>query len=273
MTHTTAEFCGDMFMKMMAKALRSDLSRCLCSPPIYMAVLALATMELLGVLSEVRIRYGGTVLSFHSVQGFGVAPVILCAFPFSAAFCVEWRYRYAHYAIHRISPRAYAWSKMLTAAITGVLTVAAGMSLYFLALRVRFPLIERSEYGVYAALVNSMPFGPLLASPHPVLYFVTIVIMESMATVIYASAAMAISAWIPNLFVVLSCPILLFYLLANAVPRTLWHFNPLYIYHNMNADIGGMHITIVFAVVYMMACFLALGFFFELGVKRRMKHE
>lgn len=250
-------------------ALRSDLYRCLSSPLFALSVIMIAASQLLGSLSEMRIFSRMDVLYYYSAQEFDIAPILLAAMPFSAAFCMDYKNRFVRYSAQRSSIKAYAWSKTAVCALSGGLAVMLGMTLFFAIMRLRFPLIDPSS-SIFESRVTYMPFGPLLGTRFPWTYFAMLVIMQSLGAMIYSSVAMAVSGWAPNLFVALSSPILFYYLLVNGVPQAIWHFNPLYIYHNMTVDVGGIGKTIAFALIYMLSSVAILGTLFEIGMRRRL---
>lgn len=258
-----------MAIKKVFMALRLNAAQCFSSAPFWLSSLAFAVVLLLGVWKEWRPGYD--VLYLHNLQEFEVIMVFIAALSYSASFCIDWRYHFSPYAIQRSSIAAYAWAKYITSALGGALSVLLGKTLYFGVLMVTSPLIEQGS-SVLEAYACVPPFGYLLYGNAPMLFFALMVLLTSIEASMYASIAMAVSAFIPNLFVALSSPIFLYYLSINWISRSRYRINPLYIYSNISVDMGGFIPSLLYAAGYAFVVCLLGGLLFCWGVKRRVVH-
>jgi len=255
-------------MKKWIHALRMDMFRCFCSPPIYLAVLASAAVMLTGVMQTILLFSDLNVLYLVVGQEFSVIPFVLCALPFATTFCADYRNRFIWYSVQRSSVPGYAWGKITCTAVCSGIAAALGIALFIAVLTARFPLIGYDS--AFEARSSIAPYGELLLGSHPIAYFLCKLLCEAMFAAILATAALTISCFIPNIFVALVSPIICFYAAINAAPYG-W-LSPYRLFITTSVDMGGPARSMLYTFAYTVCCIGILGAIFLIRLKRRVEH-
>lgn len=134
---------------------------------------------------------------------------MLAAIPFSAEYIEE--YEMFPYILARTRTIRYGVSKMLSAALSGGLALAFGGLLFMLALSLKLPLITESRL----LEMQWIPFYDLLISGNGISYFAVCIALMFLNGFLWGGAAMCISAYIPNKFVVIASPFVMSFLLVQ----------------------------------------------------------
>lgn len=257
------------FRRGLAGALRVDLFRGISSPFLFLSIIAITVVQLSGVFNEIQLTGETNVLYLYRRHKLDLISLFLAAMPYSTAYCTEYRSRFARYSIQRSSAFDYAWAKMISSSLLGCLATFLGVSLFLFTLALRFPLMDKTD-SMYEVFSDIGPYGSLLKGSHPGLYFLFMAANRSLMASVLAAIATASSAFIPNLFVVLSSPIISYYFVMHALPMGLW--NPYDVYRAINIGVGGPLTSMLYAIFFAMAWIYLLGWIFYWGVKRRIEN-
>lgn len=247
-----------------------DMVRGLRSPMLYLTALAVAILQWAGVWQEMALDPRADVFSLYCIQGMETTAISLAALPFATAFCVEWRHRYARYAIQRSSIGAYSWSKLLTASALGGAAVALGYAAFYGALALRLPLADAGS-SAYAAFSQRAPFGRLLRDGRRVAFFAALFLLDhALVAAIGAAVAVAVSGAMPNLFVALSAPIVYSYINVNAFSSNKY-LSLIAVFDGLRGEsFGGALPTLAYRLGYAAATVALLGSLFRVLVQRRV---
>ncbi len=208
---------------MSTKTFRStwaaDLKRAL-GFPLLSAVLAVIVGFLFDNYSDLKFlasKQGRENLSvfyyyFNSVSFGGMFSTylfaLIAALPFAAEYAEERQSGMALYLVSRSGVSHYGISKMLTAAIAGGLALCLGSIIFVAALSTQLPLVRPSDLVEHAGL----PYDALLASGGGIRYFLAAWYLLFLTGALWASAAMCVSAFAPDRYVVIASPFLLCFL-------------------------------------------------------------
>ena len=253
-------------MKKLGQALRMDRCRCFRSPFFY---LACAMMLVFWIITDIQAITAppdsGAVLDlFQQRSSFA----LFASLPFATVFCEDFRNRFLWYSVQRTGASAYAWSKIISAMIYTLLANLLSCMIYIALLRLRFPLMSYlPNIRVYASIA---PYGELLLGSAPILYFICIAACESLFAGILGVTALTLSCLLPDFFVTLATPIILYYVIINAV--TSGAASPYRIYITHSIDLGGPVISLLYAIGYAIIWMLIMGALFRHLVQRRLVH-
>ena len=255
-------------MKNWRRAFCSDMARCFHAPRFALAVMMIAGIRILGVVQEIRLVGQTNVLYLHHVGEFGIATIFLGPLVYSTAFVSDYQNRFTPYCVKRSSVAGYAWGKICCAALGGAAATALGLLIFYLLLAVRFPLVEADS--MLETLSDVAPFGALLLGAHPFAYFAAMTLLDALRAAVLAASAVFVSCLIPNVFVALCSPILVYYLAVNAFPYG-W-LSPYRVLVTASVDMGGVGASTLYAVGYALLWVALMGAAFCHGVRRRVEH-
>ncbi len=136
---------------------------------------------------------------------------LIAALPFAAEYAVEHQSGMVLYLVSRIGVNHYSISKMLTAAITGGLTLCLGSMIFAAALSAQLPFVRPSDLVEHSGL----PYDSLLASGNGIPYFGAAWYLRFLTGSLWASTAMCVSAFAPDRYVVITSPFLLCFLMVQ----------------------------------------------------------
>lgn len=152
---------------------------------------------------------------FNSVSFGGMFSTYLfapiAALPFAAEYAAERQTGMALYLVSRSGVNNYGISKMLTAAIAGGLTLCLGSIVFVAALSARLRLVRPSDLVEHAGL----PYYSLLASGDGIPYFFAAWYLLFLTGALWGGAAMCVSAFAPDRYVVIASPFLLCFLMVQ----------------------------------------------------------
>lgn len=247
---------------------RADLTRCLGAPTFALAVLLIGGTRLVGIVQEVLIVGDVNVLYLHALGEFSVAVTFLGPLVYSTAFVSDYQSGFMSYCVKRGSIPGYAWSKISCVALTSALATVLGLGLFYGLLAIRFPIVQPD--GTVQSLGSIAPYGALLLTGHPRLYLAVMTLLDALLSAVLAASAICLSCFIPNLFVALCSPILVYYLAINAFPYG--RLSPYRVLVTASVDMGGVGLSLLYAAAYAAACVAVLGFIFAWGVRRRVAY-
>lgn len=192
---------------------------------------------------------------------------IFGALPFTANFADEWNNSVTTACIVRRGVRRYAFANVLFCAITTLLTVFIGMSLFTAGYSLFYPY--------YKADGNPLPpvYGFFLTTKFPAMYTLVRVFVFGASCAMWSVMGLALSAFFPNKYIAISAPFVASYVverIAMKLPEmfNLWHISLSYPIPNSNP------VAVFFYAIGLFALIIAaFGFVFAAVVKRRVQNE
>ena len=211
------------------RTFSTDMRRMLLSGKFYTALLAVAAIAFLGIWPEVQASdYQASVYYLVNGRGgisaFFLAISVLIVLPYALSSREDALHNYVHGMESRAGLKNYTWSKILTASAGAFLVVFLGYILCFGLLSLKLPMIKANqrEFLLQKASEGTINFyDTLIVSGHPALYAAAQFFTEAMGYAFMAGFALMLSAKLENVFVLLSVPILLYYVSAFICSITL----------------------------------------------------
>lgn len=206
--------------------LLMDLKRLFTGKPFFISVIGIWGINILNVLDEITVVEQTTVLYLFNgrsvVGAFEMLLIFFAVLPYCTSFCVDWDYGYYKSELIRGKNKwEYAVSKLCAAVIGTVIATCCGYLLFVLALRAFFPLFpETAEDLTYYMQLTPTAFQEAAFSDIPQLYYLVTILPEAFMYGFLASFALYMSSRDTNRFVVLSAPII-FYYIYNYLSGTL----------------------------------------------------
>lgn len=258
-------------MSAFIRVLFVECRRAFASPRFFMAAALVCLTLFFGSWQDLS-RGGGSVAYYYTVamsEPFYLLFILFCALPHATSFCTDWRSQFIKPYVARTSLPHYQHAKIVSCAASGFFVVLLGQSFFIGILSVFLP-ITLPEF-LSAADANPV-FMPLLAQGHTVVYFAALLITRSLCGAVFSVLALFVSTILPNLFVVVATPMLLYYGTVNlaallGLPPWL-RLNRIYA---SQYDMGSPASTFLYGVFFSCAITVLLGTAFSAGLKRRLK--
>ncbi len=196
--------------------------------------------------------------------------LVLGALPYAMSFCSDWRNQYIRPSAIRTSPGKYAASKITACSLSAFCAVFIAELVLVLVLLTQHPLVDAGKSSLQGYQMG--PFADVIASGQYFLFVLIQICIEGFLCALFAVAALWVSVYIPNIFVVLASPVLMYYFLINFIGNVLrlpglMQIN--YIY-NGNCKVGGSLTSFLYPLGVTIALCALLGALFVKGVKRRL---
>lgn len=231
---------------------------------------------------------------FHYVQGasisdvcsefltdfyFGTLPrivILISTLPVITSFCTDWNTQYVRSVAGRAGVERYLRHKILYCIAGTFITAFISLWLFTFFLRTRMPMITpmgaEELSGIY-------PFGVIVADA-PYLYQLCKIICFSAYCSVWAVVGLAISAYIPNRFLVFTSPFTLCYILEIIFNNKIVLVTPLFLHipylalATMTSPLfGNPVIDLLYIVLLFFGLSLLAGKVFFRGAKRRINNE
>ena len=146
---------------------------------------------------------------------------ILSVLPYGTAYCLEKEAGITSFIMARTSKWKYCISKFFIGILSGGIALASGIILLILLLSTRLSLVTQ-EIIEEAAM---FPFQTYLAKGDGIVYFVIAAYRAMLTGMLWASVAIAISAYIPNKYVVIISPFIIKFVLVRFYVISGWPNN------------------------------------------------
>jgi len=252
-------------VKLFFSILVTDIHRALCSLRFILSACGVALVILLTGLGLINNANDVIYLldlssgSENLMLIVGILPIL----PFATTFATEWEEHAIGFWIIRTGIGNYAVSKVLVGALSGFLTTAAGTILFVLIALTRLPLFTDATAGNAYSL--------LLDAGKPVQYLCCRIADISLSSVLFAVAAVWISAYITNKFTAVAGPLVL-YFLALRITATLnipWYLKISAIVHG-GYGMGTPIQTLLFKLGIVVVLCFPMGYGAVRRIRRRM---
>ena len=205
--------------------LTVDFKRLFTGYPFYVAAGGIWGINLLNVLDEMRVVRETTVLYLFNgravVGAFEMLLIFFAVLPYCMSFAVDWDHGYYKQALIRGKRRCYLLSKVVTVAAGTLLAVVLGYLLFVLTLRMFYPLFpETAEDLRYYMELAPTAFPDAAFTAVPQIYYLVAILPEAFLYAFLACFSLYISSCSTNRFVILSAPVI-FYYIYNHLSGTL----------------------------------------------------
>ena len=194
------------------------LKRIMMSRAFLCSCVGLACLYLLSVYQEIKGLDGNIVSILYlyeiaSHANFWVLYLLFAAIPGGSLFCIDWEQRYIRSLILRSSKRIYGAASSIACFISSLLTVLLGEWIFVLILRVRFPFILAGDVSTLG--MGDTVYRSLLTENQVLIYFMVRILIKAFCAAFFSVFAIWLSTKITNIFVTLTSPIILYYLVEN----------------------------------------------------------
>ena len=214
-------------------------------------------------------EYADAIYFYGLALGGGIFVLItgiLPLFPFATSFATEWNNRATNFWMVRTGVRNYSVSKVLASGISGFLTTAIGLVVFTLLMRIRLPLFVQSSTGD--------PYEYLLLVEMPISYLFFHITHISLTAALFAVIALWVSTYLPNKFVVLAAPLVLYFIVHRFttqldIPEYLKAMNIVEGMYNAGSPIATLLIKLGTVFIF---CLL-MGYGTVRQIRRRVQHD
>lgn len=270
--------------------VKTNLKQLLISKNFYFAIFALSATLIFIYFRHIHsggaINYkdflfeGGVCYITIRVFDYNVVSnliILIATLPVATSFCTEWNTRYVRSIVSRTGAGKFARHKVLTCYFGTFTAIFIAMAIFtVILLALKAPIID--EVGINNA---REPFGAIVEN-HPYLYQLIHIICFSSYCAFWSIVGLAVSAYIPNQYIVYAAPFILYFIVDLQLYKSFWQIK---FFPNWLILPNLAHITTVGKLTgnlwidffYIVSLFLGLGLLtgelFVYGVKRRMRDE
>ena len=194
--------------------LRVDFRRVFSSFGFYATVLCKFLVFLLSASEEIQLVAGSEGASvyyfFNAVNSFNSLAdimLIVATLPFALSFCEDWQNKYYRSLLIRSNISSYCWARALVCFLTTFLAIFLGMMVFIGVLSIWFPITAPGdgEFDIFKVFaLNGKPMVSLT-------FFCVI---RGFASAFWSIVSLTFSAYIANVFVALTAPLIVNKLLA-----------------------------------------------------------
>lgn len=264
-------------MMLFLKSLFTDLKCRIFSLGFATMTIVAAASYILSSVDELRYMWNVKscdVLFFWDMAqniGYFTSLSILCCTAINCtSFLNDYHSNYYRNCVLRSGKLRYTLSKYVSCVVAGGLTLAVGLVIFIMILRVKFPLIsEDSSYlELYVHSSDSIFTGELLKSGHYIGFFAVQALLAFLFGALWSAVGICMSAFITDKYVATFSPYVVWYTLRGVLPaflRTERIFNGDY-------NMGGIGGSLLFAAIYFGSVIVVLGIIFCNKAGRRCEN-
>lgn len=260
-------------MRLLLSLFTVNMKRAIISVPFLLSACGVTVVMVFATWSLITQKSNESFIDVIYLYGMGTGggslflmTGILPLFPFATTFASEWEQRATSFWTVRTGIRNYAVSKVLASALSGFLTTAVGLNLFFLLMRINLPFFSASSTGdAYATLLDQdMPIRYLL-------YHVTHI---SLTSALFAVIALWVSTYLPNKFVTVAAPLVIYFVAHRFttqldIPEYLKAIT--IVEGTYHASTPTMSLLIKLGIVSLLCLFM--GFGTVRRIRRRVQHD
>lgn len=249
------------------KVFITDLKRSLFSPSFIIMTIIAALSYLLSCIDELKYSWNNNSADVpyfwdmaQNIGYFTSVSILCCTAINCTSFLNDYRSNYYRHCVMRSGKLNYTLSRYLSCIVTGGLTLALGLVLFLLILRVRFPLIAEnsSNLELYVRSSEKIFTGKLLKEGHFIGFFAVYALLAFLFGTLWSSVGVCMSAFITDKYVASFYPYIIWYTshgILSGIFKTETVFNG-------NYNIGGVGGSILWAIVYFGTIVTVLGIVF-----------
>lgn len=212
----------------------------------------------------------------RNVGTFETMLIICCAIPYATSFYVDYNSSFIRSIKVRTGENKYIASRVIVCGVSGGLAISLGMLLFILLLAFKYPLVN-IDGGAYQSVLmraSSTPgaFEPLLISGNYFLYFLSNLYAIFLMGALWSSVGLLISTIIPNPFVALFSPYLLYFLQSIFIGKLPNQYNTSRIIKGM-FNLGSVAYNVLYITLFTFVLILLIFILFGYFCKRRLRDE
>lgn len=256
-------------MKNLGGALRIDLRRAFGSFAFYIAIALLIILNYISISAEAMV-INGSVMYFMLLFAFDGSFCIIATFigviPFGQSFCADWKNQFIRPSLIRCSPLSYAWSKVISVALTAFLSIFIGYLLTAVLFSLRLPMFDAEFYHAGYELYDSGALGKLMEIS-PWLYLGARIALYGAACAFWAVFTLFVSSFVTNVFATFAAPVIGYYFVVNLPLPIYLRFNVL---SGGRLVAGGTVTSFLYALFFFFTLTVIFGWLFCFRVRRRL---
>ena len=195
---------------------------------------------------------------------FGLVALCACAMAAGCAHCDNEEYHMMHPILMRSSHKKYAVSTLVSCGITGFLCMGFAMLIKILVYACMVPIRE-GDVDAYELAT------PLLRDGHHYLYMGFWMALNGMKSAFFSMVSFTLSAFVKNKFVLVSIPVLVYYLLMRFgygyLGPSFYIVNVRMVYFMMNHPTEGG--SLLYTFIYTVIAGILFGIIFYKGIRRK----
>lgn len=246
-----------------------DLKRAVLSVPFFLSVISITSLVFFAAYGQLSSIADATYLLIAGLGGSGTIIMIICLLPiipYSMVFAEEWQQNATKFWMIRTGVNKYTTSKLIASGLSAFLTTFLGLTLFLFITTPAFSFFTYSRTGD--------AYSPLLDVSLPLLYNLLFISHYALSAMIFSFIAMFISTYIPNKFVVLASPVLIYFILHRFtallnIPEYLKAVNLV----EGIFDAGSPLNTFILKLFIVLIICLLLSVSTLLQVRRRVQHD
>lgn len=213
----------------------------------------------------------------RNVGTFETMLIICCVIPYATSFCIDYNSSYIRLLKSRTGENNYIVSKVVSCGISGGLSIALGMLLFIGLVSLQYPLVDTAG-GAYQSILmrvsydGAKAFESFLLSDLYILYFALQIYLIFIVGAFWSVVGLTVSTLIPNPFVALFSPYILYFLQSIFIKNFPTYLNTINIIQG-NYNIGSDIFNFTYATIFIIVLVLLLGIMFGYFAKRRLRDE
>lgn len=206
---------------------------------------------------------------FGGFYGIYVIPM-LAALPYAVSFCEEYNTNMLKVLLIKAGKKKYCISKVLMTFLSGALSVSAGGIAFIILANSFVQLFNRARLPE----TEAFPFYELLLQGNVTGYFTAVIFLLFLTGGLWATVALLVSLYFPNIYVTVASPLILSFLTSRAylvlkIPAGL-RFD---LWLQGRSSAGTDWLTLLYSVVVVLVLTVGFGVLFYRKLKRRVENE
>ena len=253
------------------RVVKGDLLRVLKSPRPYIALLMMVFLLWMGIWDDFVLSHSDVVY-YYGLAHITIFPQIVLTLSASLCavfFCEEWNSKAFWQISLRLGVKRYCYGRCISTILSGGLMAMLGETLFFLSLITQRPLFYPEEEGARVAMPQ---LAACVREKDFVTYFVLSILMSFFSYSLFALAALVVSTWLPNRFVTMVSPMIIWFSLGVinqlfSVPLFLDVPSLMLGY----GDMGNCYAWFVYTVLISILLYVLLSKLCYIGICRRIE--
>jgi len=263
----------------------TNTKQILTSKSFYISILLIVVVMLFTLFTEniqsrmEFIDYNGVCYEVFLLFYFGILPklvVLISTLPVVTSFCTDWNTQYIRLVASRTGVSKYARHKVYSCITGTFFTSFVALLIFTLILLTFMPITTESGTENVGRMY---PFGGLVEQ-HPYLFQLIRIICFSSFCSVWGALGLALSAYIPNRYIVYASPFVIYYIIEQLINNKITSDIPTWLYIPYLGTIslttplfGNYIIDFLYINLLFIGLSLLIGEVFVHGAKRRMRNE
>ena len=206
---------------------------------------------------------------FGGFYGIYVVPM-LATLPYAVSFCEEYNTNMLRVLLMKAGKKKYCMSKVLTTFLSGALSVSAGGITFIFLANFFVQLFNRARLPE----TEAFPYYEFLLQGNVACYFTAVIFLLFLNGGLWATVALLVSSYFPNIYVTAASPLILSFLTGRAylvlkIPVRL----RLDLWLQGRSSAGTDQLTILCSALVVLGLTVGFGILFYQKLKRRVENE